>query len=432
VAVPTGGRGARVLGVAQVGQHRVALPAEDARQHLHIVGKTGVGKSTLLANMVLADVQAGRGAVVIDPRGDLILDILDRLPATVADRVVIIDPDQPGHTGWNPLEGDDEHLAVDNVVSVFAKIFAKFWGPRMDDTLRVSLLTLRAHANATLSEVPPLLNSDTFRAQFTSDLDDPAGLHGYWAWYDSMNPAQRAQVIGPVLARMRQFLLRPFVMQTIGSPKSTFDMGTVLDGGLLLCRLPKGQLGEDTTRVLGSLLVARMWQAATARTAQPEHTRRDRRQPPAVTPARSERVLHPAGVAHPHPPGHGATGLVVGAAGRRRVRRRHTRRVRDLVRRARAVSFFLEYETGLQRPARLEPRLDDYRSLPDQQRHPVVIWVPTTGHETTVHRVLGPHTSGLTVVTGLHDDNPAGTCLLPVAVPATRRLPIADLRHPSG
>jgi Type IV secretion-system coupling protein DNA-binding domain len=275
VAVPTGGRGTRVLGVAQVGGHRVALPVDDARQHLHIAGKTGAGKSTLLANMVLADVKARRGAVVIDPRGDLILDILDRLPASAADRVVIIDPDQPGHVAWNPLEGDDEHLAVENVVSVFSKIFAKFWGPRIDDTLRVSLLTLRGHANATLSEVPPLLNSDTFRARFTVDLDDPAGLHGYWAWYDGMNPAQRAQVIGPVLARLRQFLLRPFVMQTIGSPQSTFDMGHILDGGLLLCRLPKGQLGEDTTRVLGSLLVGRVWQAATARAAQPEHTRRD-------------------------------------------------------------------------------------------------------------------------------------------------------------
>jgi hypothetical protein len=275
VAVPTGGRNTRLLGVAQVGGHRVALPVDDGRQHLHIAGKTGAGKSTLLANMVLADVKARRGAVVIDPRGDLILDILDRLPASAADRVVIIDPDQPGHVAWNPLEGDDEHLAVENVVSVFSKIFAKFWGPRIDDTLRVSLLTLRGHANATLSEVPPLLNSDAFRARFTADLDDPAGLHGYWAWYDGMNPAQRAQVIGPVLSRLRQFLLRPFVMQTIGSPKSTFDMGQILDGGLLLCRLPKGQLGEDTTRVLGSLLVGRVWQAATARATQPEHTRRD-------------------------------------------------------------------------------------------------------------------------------------------------------------
>lgn len=275
VSVPTGGRNTRVLGVAQVGGHRVALPVEDARQHLHIAGKTGAGKSTLLANLVLADVKARRGAVVIDPRGDLILDILDRLPADTADRVVIIDPDQPGHVAFNPLEGDDEHLAVDNITSVFAKIFAKFWGPRIDDTLRVSLLTLLGHANATLSEVPPLLNSDAFRARFTADLDDPAGLHGFWAWYDGMNPSQRATVIGPVLSRLRQFLLRPFVMQTIGSPRSTFDMGRILDGGLLLCRLPKGQLGEDTTRVLGSLLVGRVWQAATARAAQPEHTRRD-------------------------------------------------------------------------------------------------------------------------------------------------------------
>jgi hypothetical protein len=274
--IPSGGRTVRRLGRAQVGGRMVGLPAEDLRQHLHLVGKTGTGKSTVIVNMVVDDVRARRGAVVIDPRGDMIGDILNRIPASAADRVHIIDPGLEHGSGYfNPLDGDDPHLAVDNLTGIFARIFQRHWGPRIDDTLRVACLTLLKHSLPTLGLVPPLLNDDHFRAKFTAPLQDVAGLHGYWQWYDSMNDATRAQVIGPVLARLRQFLLRDFVKHTVGTTTSSFDMRAVLDGGLLLVRLPKGVLGEDTTRVLGSLVVARVWQAATARATQPEDTRRD-------------------------------------------------------------------------------------------------------------------------------------------------------------
>jgi hypothetical protein len=190
-----------VLGRAQVGGHSVALPVADARHHIHLVGKTGTGKSTLLLNMILDDVRAGRGAVVIDPRGDLVTDLLDRLPASVAGtpgRVAIIDPDQDNPAAFNPLDGEDPHLATDNLVGIFSRIFQRHWGPRIDDTLRVACLTLMRHANPTLPLVPPLLNDKQFRARFTVGLDDPEGLHGYWQRYDSMNPPMHAQVIGPV------------------------------------------------------------------------------------------------------------------------------------------------------------------------------------------------------------------------------------------
>jgi hypothetical protein len=279
-AIPSGGRGVRVLGRAQLGGHAVALAAVDARQHVHLVGKTGTGKSTLLLNMVLADVHAHRGVVVIDPRGDLVIDILDRLPADVADRLVIIDPDQPHPACFNPLattgpDGGDPHLAVDNIVGIFSKIFGRHWGPRIDDTLRVSCLTLMRRPNPTLSMVPRLLNERTYRLDRIRDLNDPEGLKGFWTWYDSMNDGLRAQVIGPVLARLRAFLLRDFVKDVIGNAQSSFQMADILDGGILLCRLPKGILGEDTARILGSLIVARTWQAAIARAAIPEDRRRD-------------------------------------------------------------------------------------------------------------------------------------------------------------
>ncbi|MFG1892230.1 type IV secretory system conjugative DNA transfer family protein [Micromonospora sp. NPDC049051] len=275
VAVPTGGRGVKVLGDAQVGGHGVALSVPDSRYHLHVIGSTGSGKTTLLVNMAVDDIKAGRGTVVIDPHGDLVLDILDRLPASVADRIVLFDPDQPNPPTINPLAGDDPDLVVDNLVSIFGNIFAKAWGPRMDDVMRVACLTLLRHANVTLQHIPPLLNSAQFRSAMTVDLDDPAGLRGFWQWYDELNPALRSQVIGPVLARLRAFLLRDFVKRTMRYPRSSFDMGKVLDGGALLVRIPKGQLGEDTSKLLGSLILAQVWQAATARARIAPDRRRD-------------------------------------------------------------------------------------------------------------------------------------------------------------
>ncbi|GAA0477487.1 hypothetical protein Aca07nite_72270 [Actinoplanes capillaceus] len=276
VQVPGGGRNVKVLGRSQVGGHSVGLAVKDSRQHVHLIGKTGVGKSTLLLNLILGDIKAGRGTVVIDPRGDLITDILDRLPASYADRIHIIDPDQENPACFNPLDDqDDPHLAVDNLVGIFAKIFQGQWGPRMDDTMRVACLTLMRHAKPTLSLVPSLLQDRQFRGRFTHNLNDPEGLGGFWLWYDSINEQFRGQVIAPVLARLRAFLLRDFVKNVIGNAHSSFDMGQVLNGGVLLCRLPKGILGEETARILGSLIVARVWQAAIARAGIPEEDRKD-------------------------------------------------------------------------------------------------------------------------------------------------------------
>jgi hypothetical protein len=275
VSVPTGGYGIKVLGRAEAGGHSVGLSVVDARQHLQIIGSTGSGKSTELCHLALDDVRAGRGLVVIDPKGDLVTDLLDRIPASLAHRIVLIDPDQPDGARLNPLAGFDDDLIVDNVVSIFAKIFQRHWGPRIDDVLRMACLTLMRHANANLTLVPPLLNDKQFRAPYTVDLDDPEGLKGFWEWYESTPSALRAQVIGPVLARLRSFLTRGFVRRTIGTPHSSFDMGKILNGGILLARLPKGQIGEETSKLMGSFVLASVWQAATARARIPEPQRRD-------------------------------------------------------------------------------------------------------------------------------------------------------------
>src|SRR5581483_8433806 len=251
----------------------VVLAVADARYHLHLLGPTGVGKSTLIARLVLDDLDAGRGAVVIDPKGDLVEEILARIPDGREQQVDVFDPLDPEPPGLNVLEGADHDLVVDQLVGIFRRVYERFWGPRTDDILRAGLLTLlETGTGATLADVPRLLTDAHWREQLLDDLDDPVGLEPFWEWYDGLGEAMRTQTTGPVLNKLRAFLLRRPVRAIVGQQNSTIDVARCLDDGrLLLVRVPKGTLGEDTSRLLGSFVVARVWQAALARAGRPEH-----------------------------------------------------------------------------------------------------------------------------------------------------------------
>ncbi|MFC7305107.1 type IV secretory system conjugative DNA transfer family protein [Streptomyces monticola] len=280
-AVPQPGPDIKPLGAADTGARRaVGLAVPDARQHLHLMGATGSGKSTLIGNLILDDVQAGRGAVVIDPKGDLVAGLLHRLPDTCADRLVVIDPDDV-HVPpcLNVLDGTDIDVVVDNITGIFRRIFTAFWGPRTDDVMRAACLTLLHHAQVTnrlvtLADVPRLLGEPAYRLRMIPTIKDPV-LKGFWTWYEELSEPSRAAVVGPVMNKLRAFLLRSFARQAIASGESTFHLADVLDGGILLARLPKGALGEETCRLLGSFIVAKTWQCAAARARTPEHQRID-------------------------------------------------------------------------------------------------------------------------------------------------------------
>ncbi|MER5477528.1 DUF87 domain-containing protein [Streptomyces sp. NPDC002734] len=275
------GSGVKPLGQSDTGARRgVGLSVPDARHHLHVMGATGSGKSTLIGNLVLDDVRNHRGVIVIDPKGDLVTDLLDRLPDDCADRLVLIDPDDP-HTPpcLNVLDGADIDVVVDNLTGIFRRIFTAFWGPRTDDVMRAACLTLLKHRErtrqtVTLADVPRLLGESSYRLRIVPALKDPV-LRGFWDWYESMSEPSRAAVVGPVMNKLRAFLLRDFARRAIAAGPSTFDLGQVLDGGILLARLPKGALGEETARLLGSFIVAGTWQAAAARARTPEQSRID-------------------------------------------------------------------------------------------------------------------------------------------------------------
>ncbi len=276
--VATPGPDVKPLGQSDTGHARqVGLRVADARHHLHVIGATGSGKSTLLGNLILDDIDAGRGLVLIDPKGDLVTDTLNRLPAAAAERVVLFDADSRHRPPClNVLEGGETDREVDNLVSVFRRVYSAFWGPRTDDLMRAACLTLRAQEGVpTLADLPKLLTSEAFRSRITTGLTDPI-LTGFWQWYDELTDSTRSQVISPLMNKLRAFLLRPFVKEAIAGGRSTVDMAEVLnEGGICLVRIPKGSLGEETTRLVGSLVVARTWQATTARARIPQRLRPD-------------------------------------------------------------------------------------------------------------------------------------------------------------
>jgi hypothetical protein len=285
-AIPVPGPHTRPLGTADAGAPRpVGLAVADARHHLRICGPTGTGKTTLIAGQILADAAAGRGAVFVDPKGDAVTDLLGRLPEDIAGNVVLFDPEDRGAPPClNVLQGDgsgtDTDVIVDNVTGIFRRIFAASWGPRTDDIFRAACLTLLGSAppgsgQVTLRDIPALLGDDAYRRRLTAGIRDPV-LRGFWDWYEQLSVPTRAHSIGPLMNKLRAFLLRRFARQAIAAGPSTFDMSEVLDsGGLCLARLPKGILGEETAQLVGSFIVARTWQAAARRARLPQNARPD-------------------------------------------------------------------------------------------------------------------------------------------------------------
>jgi TraM recognition site of TraD and TraG len=278
------------------GSAMVGLGVADARHHLHVLGLTGSGKSTWLAGQALAEAAAGRGVVLLDCQGDLARHVIARLPAQAAGRVVLLDPDETtAPPAWNVLAPDTgadtgggaaggsgaaaqsraAEWAAENVVTVFRRLSGGVWGPRMDDLMRAACLTLARRPGSTIADIVPLLTDSGFRHQLLTRHGEPEGLHGYWHGHHELTPGQRAQLCGPVLARLRSVLARRFARDLLACPAATLDLSAILDGGILIARLPKGQIGEDTARLVGSLLLSGLWSAATRRAHLPPEHRRD-------------------------------------------------------------------------------------------------------------------------------------------------------------
>lgn len=256
------------------------ISAEDQRQHVYIIGKTGTGKTTLLRNLILQHIRLGHGVGVIDPHGDLSEEILNHIPPQRANRLVYFNPgDLEFPVGLNVLanvEPDARHLVASGIVSAFKGIWRDSWGPRLEYILYNAVAALLDCRNATLLGVNRILTDAEFRTKVVRQIKDPF-IKAFWEQeYENYDERFRVEAIAPIQNKIGQFLLNPVVRNILGQIKSKVDIPFVMDTGrIFLANLSKGKIGNDKANLLGSLLTTQFQLGAMARAAMPEADRRD-------------------------------------------------------------------------------------------------------------------------------------------------------------
>jgi hypothetical protein len=259
--------------------HTFGLRREDRRRHLYVVGKTGVGKSTLLANMIINDLKHDEGLAVIDPHGDLVETVLDFIPRRRLNDTVVLDPSDPeAVVQLNLFDGGavvHRELIASGLVAMFHKLYGHSWGPRLEHILRNALLTLLSR-QARLEDITRLLTSDAYRQRVLDRLTDPV-LRAFWTQeFEPMHARQRTEAIAPILNKVGQFVSSPLVRRVANARTSSIDLERIMNRGhILLVNVSQGKLGEDNAALLGAMLITRIQLAAMNRAYQPELERRD-------------------------------------------------------------------------------------------------------------------------------------------------------------
>ncbi len=252
----------------------------DRRKHIYAIGKTGAGKSTLIANMAIDDIRKGRGIGIIDPHGDLSEIILDYIPKRRLNDVVYLEPfDTERPFALNVLEiHNKQHkdLISSGIVSIFHKIYGESWGPRLEYILRNVILTLLDVEQGTLMDALRLLSDDAYRAKIVAQVQDPV-LRNFWEnEFAKMSDKMRTEAVMPIQNKIGQFVSSKMIRNIIGSPTSTINLQEIMDDGkILILNLSQGKLGEDNAALLGAMIITQIQLAAMNRAFIKEEDRRD-------------------------------------------------------------------------------------------------------------------------------------------------------------
>ena len=256
---------------------KLSISPVDSLEHTHLIGPTGSGKSTAMQHLILADIRAGRSVLLLDPKSDLVNNVLSCIPQEREKDVVVIDPSDCIPVGFNPLAFKsyrNKALIADAILSVFKEIWADSWGVRIQDTLSAALLTLAEIDGASLLWLTPLLTDSAFRKKITKTVKDKIGLLPFWNQFEALSEAQRRLQIEPVLNKLRQFLLRPGLRNVLGQAHPKFDLTELFTGRkIVLVPLNKGIIGGESARLLGSLIVGLTWTLALSRASLPPERR---------------------------------------------------------------------------------------------------------------------------------------------------------------
>ena len=247
------------------------IPTKLRTKHVHVLGPTGSGKTTLLLNMIIQEMEKGSGFGVIDPKGDLVWEILKHVPVDRFDDVVLFDPtDRARPIGFNMLEAvdaDQRSLAASQVVLIFRKLFDYSWGPRLEHILRYAILTLLEVPRATLIDVPQLLVDKEYREEVLRFVTNPI-VRAFWEgeYREITRGRDYIRTVEPILNKVGPWLAYPEIRNIVGQTRSSFDIRKIMDGEkILLVSIPEGLLGEDTSAMLGAMMVAKIQLAAMSR-----------------------------------------------------------------------------------------------------------------------------------------------------------------------
>jgi len=275
-------QGVTVMGMTKFrGEERsFGIYSDDRRRHVYIIGKTGVGKTTLMEGMIRQDIARGKGVALVDPHGDVAEGLLNSIPPERINDVIYFNPaDVDYPVGFNVLEAVDpqyKYLISSGLIGSLKKIWADSWGPRLEYILRNAILALLDYPSSTMLGILRLLGDNQYRKKVVEKIQDPV-VKSFWTnEFANYNERFRAEAISPIQNKVGQFLTSSIIRNIVAQPKSTIDMTDVMDNKkILLINVSKGRIGEDNSALLGAMLITRLQLAAMDRAKIPEEDRID-------------------------------------------------------------------------------------------------------------------------------------------------------------
>lgn len=259
---------------------KFGIKTDDRRRHMYLIGKTGMGKSTILENMIVDDIRAGHGVAVVDPHGDLAEKIIEYIPSERIQDVVYFNPSDINFPiAFNVVEQVEphlRHLVASGLIGVFQKLWADSWGPRLEYILRNAILAILDFPGSTLLGVVRMLSDKNYRKRVVANITDPV-VKAFWEKeFSGYADKFASEAVSPIQNKVGQFLSSSLMRNIIGQVKSAIDIRDIMDSGkILIMNLSKGRIGEDNSALLGAMMITKIQLAAMSRVDVPEKERRD-------------------------------------------------------------------------------------------------------------------------------------------------------------
>lgn len=249
---------------------KFGIKAIDRTKHMYVIGKSGMGKSTLLENMAIQDIENGEGLAILDPHGSFAEKMLDYIPEHRIKDVIYFAPfDVEYPVSFNVMEDvgiDKRHLVASGLMSAFKKIWVDAWSARMEYILNNILLALLAYPDSTLLGVNRMLADKDYRKQVVDHLTDPS-VKSFWVEeFAKYNERYMQEAGAAIQNKVGQFTANPIIRNIVGQPKSSFDIREVMDNRkIFIANLSKGRIGEQNANLLGGMLLTKIYLGAMSR-----------------------------------------------------------------------------------------------------------------------------------------------------------------------